>query len=87
LSEVNADFVGLQETMKKRYTEKFFIKVDPKRIFSWHWLPSKGRSGGILCGIKSEKFDIIKIVEHEFAIEAEVLDKKNQKTTKDDYSV
>jgi hypothetical protein len=39
-------------------------------------LSSKGRSGGILCGIKLERFDIIKVTEYEFAISAEVLDKK-----------
>jgi hypothetical protein len=50
--EHNADFIGLQETMKKKYTYKFFRTIDPNRAFGWYWLPSKGRSGGILCGIK-----------------------------------
>jgi hypothetical protein len=42
-------------------------------------LPSNGRSGGILCGFKIEKFDKVKIVEHEFAMEAEVWDKEMKK--------
>jgi exonuclease III len=34
---------------------------------------------GILCGLKKENFDLIKVVDHEFAVEAEVLDKKLRK--------
>jgi hypothetical protein len=51
--------------MKKKYTEKFFKRIDPNRSYAWHWLPSKGRSGGILCGIKKENFNIIKVTEHD----------------------
>jgi nuclear transport factor 2 (NTF2) superfamily protein len=31
-----ADFVGIQETMKKPYSEKFFRKLDYNKEFSWH---------------------------------------------------
>jgi hypothetical protein len=48
-------------------------------------LPSKGRSGGILFGVKLERFDI-KVIEYEFAISAEVLD-KNQKEFEISHSV
>jgi exonuclease III len=78
LSETDADFIGLQETMKRKYTDKFFRKLDPNRFYAWHWLPSQGRSGGILCGIKKESLDLSMVTEHEFAIEAEVWDKKNK---------
>jgi hypothetical protein len=79
LLEVNANLIGLQETMKKKYPDKFFRTIDPNNNFAWHWLPSNGRSGGILCGFKIEKFYIVKIVEHEFAMEAEVWDKEEKK--------
>jgi mRNA deadenylase 3'-5' endonuclease subunit Ccr4 len=45
LSEYSADFIGLQETMKNKYT-KFFRKFDPNKAFAWHRLPSNGRAGG-----------------------------------------
>jgi exonuclease III len=76
LTENNADFIGLQETMKRKYTYKFFRNIDPNKSYAWHWLPSQGRSGGILCRVKKENFDIVKVIEHDFAIEAEVLGKK-----------
>jgi exonuclease III len=74
--EYKTDFIGLQETMRKKYSDKFFRLIDPHQQFAWHWLPSKGKSGGILCGIKKEKFDIVKIEEKSFAVLAEVKDKK-----------
>jgi hypothetical protein len=52
LTETNADFIGVQETMKRKYTEKFFRNIYPNKLYAWHWLPSQGRSGGILCGVK-----------------------------------
>jgi hypothetical protein len=52
MNDTNTDFIGLQETMKKRYTDKFFRNIDPSKNFAWHWVLSHGRSGGILCGLK-----------------------------------
>jgi exonuclease III len=74
--EYKIDFIGLQETMRKKYSDKFFRLIDPHQQFAWHWLPSKGKSGGILCGIKNENFDIVKIEEKSFSVLAEVKDKK-----------
>jgi hypothetical protein len=76
INEVTAVFIGFHETMRKNYNDKFFRLVDPNKVFAWHWLPSNGRSGGILCGIRKENFDIDKVTEHEFAIEVEAVDKK-----------
>jgi endonuclease/exonuclease/phosphatase family metal-dependent hydrolase len=81
-SEIKADFIGLQETMRKNFSDKFFRLIDPFKIYAWHWLPSTGKSGGILCGIKKESFDIIKVEEKEFAIVAEVQDKILRKNVK-----
>lgn len=75
----HVDFVGPQETIKKNYSENFFRKVDPGKSFAWHWIPSVGRSGGVLCGINSENFDIISVNIGTFAVKAIVLDKKLNK--------
>jgi exonuclease III len=78
-TEYKADFVGLQETMKNRYSDKFFRLIDPHQGFSWHWLSSIGRSGGILCGIRKEKFDIDNVEKKEFLLKVEVFDKNLRK--------
>jgi hypothetical protein len=79
LKDFKADFIGHQETMKQKFTEKFFRTIDPYQTYAWHWLPSKGKSGGILCGIKVERYEIIKVTEFDFALTAEIADKKPKK--------
>jgi len=74
-----ADFVGLQETMKKNYTDKFFRQIDPGREFEWHWIRSVGKSSGVLCGVRMERFEVKKVVVGEYTLVAHVYDKKIKK--------
>lgn len=74
----NADFISLQETIRKSYSDKFFRSIDPNKNFAWHWIPATGRSGGILCGIKLENFDVVSFEAGNFAIMAKVVDRKTQ---------
>lgn len=73
------DFVGLQKTIKKSYSGKFFRKVDPNKTFAWNWIPAKGRSGGILCGINLDRFDVTSVELGNFSIMALVVDRKLKK--------
>ena len=70
------DFIGLQETMKKKFSPKFLREVDPLDRYTWNWTPSIGKSGGILCGIKKENLDIISWVLGSFLIQANIYDIK-----------
>ena len=79
LWEYQADFVGFQETIKKRYPLSFFRKIDPQQKYVWHWIPSRGRSGGILSGIKTERFDILSSKTGTYFIMVKVFDKKLRK--------
>jgi hypothetical protein len=79
--DYHADFIGLQETIKRKYIDKFFREVDPGKAFSWHWLPANGRSGGMLCGVKNERLEVINFETGSFSIVANVMDKKLQKKT------
>jgi hypothetical protein len=36
--------------------------------FVWHCLPPRGRSGGILLGVRRDRFDLILMVEGEFFV-------------------
>jgi hypothetical protein len=68
--------------MKRSYNDKLFRTIDPNHIYAWNWMPSKGKSGGILCGVKIEKFEVNKVNEYEFALSAEITDKKTKEKTK-----
>ena len=81
LADNVVDFVGLQETMKKTYSDAFFRKIDPSKKYAWHWIPSEGKSGGILCGVNFEKFDVIHFSEGNFSLSATVQCKKREKET------
>uniref|UniRef100_A0A453HVY3 Endonuclease/exonuclease/phosphatase domain-containing protein n=1 Tax=Aegilops tauschii subsp. strangulata TaxID=200361 RepID=A0A453HVY3_AEGTS len=59
ISDHSLDFLGLQETMKKKFTPKCLRRIDPFDIFQWNWVPSIGKSGGILCGVRRDTLDII----------------------------
>ncbi|KAG2605021.1 hypothetical protein PVAP13_4NG076519 [Panicum virgatum] len=46
----NIDVVGLQETIKEDFSPQLLQEIDGGLKFVWHWVPSRGRSGGILMG-------------------------------------
>ena len=50
LRDYQVDFAGFQETIKKKYDDTFFRKIDPGNLFSWHWLPATGHSGVCFVG-------------------------------------
>jgi exonuclease III len=72
------DFIGLQETIKTDYSPAFFRRFDHLNEFEWRWIPSSGRSGGILGGFRSSRFDICKTEVGRFYIKVTLLDKKIQ---------
>jgi hypothetical protein len=53
INEVTVDFIGLQETMRKKYNEKFFRVVDPNRSFAGTGCPQKAGLEGSF--VESEK--------------------------------
>lgn len=62
--------------MKKKYPPSFFRKIDRLDQFSWHWIPSKGKSGGILGGVKSCTFNITGTSQGDFHIKIQLFDTK-----------
>jgi hypothetical protein len=47
-----------QETIVNDFTEQMFKKVDPNRLYLWDWMPIVGKSGGLLSGLKLDRFDV-----------------------------
>jgi hypothetical protein len=73
------DFIGLQETMKRKVDSSVWRKFYLDNSYNWLWSPSVGRSGGILCGIKSSRFNVISFSVGRFFVKARVCDLKLQK--------
>jgi hypothetical protein len=58
IADNKLDLIGLQETMKKDYKQSFFRNIDPGNNFFWKWIPSVGKSGVILCGVR---YDVLEV--------------------------
>ena len=72
------DFICLMETMKSEYNEKFFQRFDPSDIFFWKLLPSNGKSGGILVGIRKESLDVSAVRIRKHLVQVNLWDKKKK---------
>ena len=57
--EKQLDFVGLQETIKSDFTKNELHNLAGGKKILWEWNPHRGKSGGILVGIKHDGFDIV----------------------------
>lgn len=61
--------------MRKNFNEKFFRTLDSQKNFKWFWIPSKGKYGGMLSGIKTERFELENFESGEYTIIANIHDK------------
>jgi hypothetical protein len=57
------------------YDDSLLRKFDMNLDYLWMWKPSKGKSGGILVGILSERFDVGSFKNGEFMIQLNLYDK------------
>jgi hypothetical protein len=72
----NLDFVCFQETMVKDLSKACLRGVDPGKDYLWDQIRTKGKSGGIVTGIKLDSFDVGCRVQGEFILQHLVCDKK-----------
>lgn len=73
MDQYSFHFIGIQETMIKDCDDKIIRKFD-----SQHNYPAKGKSGGILVGIKMEFYDVGSFQQGEFMIQMNLWDKVNK---------
>lgn len=58
IAQEKIDIVGIQETIKHDFIYSELQKIAGKEFFQWSWLPAKGKSRGILKGVKGDSFEI-----------------------------
>ncbi|KAJ1297557.1 hypothetical protein BS78_01G385700 [Paspalum vaginatum] len=68
LRDHNLDFLAVMETGKQDMSKVNLAHLSGGADFTWHCLPSRGRSGGILLGVRVNALDVSLIVEGEFYI-------------------
>ena len=69
------DFMALQETGRDNFTPQFLNTLSGGVDFDWHCLPPRGRSGGILLGVKCETLEVMSVVYGEFFVKFRVRSK------------
>jgi exonuclease III len=70
------DFICVQETMAQDFSDAMLRKVDPNRNYLWDWSPAKGKSGGILIGLKLDTFDVGMRTQGDFILMHKLWDKR-----------
>jgi len=68
-------FIGLQETMQPRIEDRILRKIDPNQTYLWKWIPSSGRSGGLLSGINIDLYDVGAFYEEKYILQMDLWDK------------
>lgn len=69
------DFLGLLETMKANFSKNDLSGLCGGKNFSWHWSPSRGRSGRILVGINNDVFEVLETEIGDYFVRVLVYDK------------
>ena len=72
ISHENLELVGVQETIKKQFSERELISLSPDVNFQWNYIPAKGHSGGILVGVRNNILEVERWDKGEFFVEAQV---------------
>jgi hypothetical protein len=68
VNEFNLDFIGVMETGKQDMSQSNLSRLTGGAEFVWHCLPPRGRSRGILLGVRRDIFDLTLMVEGEFFV-------------------
>ncbi|XP_004967092.1 uncharacterized protein LOC101762855 [Setaria italica] len=71
------DIVGIQETIKKDFSDHELLALAPRANFVWNWIPAKGHSGRILLGVKNDILEVENWDKGEFFMGATVRKRRN----------
>ena len=74
--EHNFHFIGLQETVAESIDDNTLRKFDPNGLYLWKWIPSRGKSGGILSGINTDLMDVGGFCEGNYILQLDLWDKQ-----------
>ena len=67
ITQHSVDILAVQETKKEDFTKRFLMSISVK-LDSWFWVPSVGRSGGILFGCDSNLVTVVTVAKRQFSI-------------------
>ena len=78
ISKYDFHFIGLQETMQSNIDDRTLRLIDPAGLYLWKWIPSKGKSGGILSGINTNIYDVGSFHEGKYILQLNIFDRERK---------
>ena len=75
--EHRLDFIALLETGRDNFAPQFLNSLSGGIAFDWHCLPPRGRSGGILLGVRCETLEVCSVVMGDFVVKFRVRSKED----------
>jgi hypothetical protein len=73
--DYNLDFVAISETGKRDYSRSLLNRLSGGLDFEWYSRPPRGRSGGMLVGIRSDTMDVLASSDGEYHIKLTIRNK------------
>jgi hypothetical protein len=61
--------------MQESIDDGILRQIDPGQDYLWKWIPSRGRSGGILSGVNLQYFDVGSFMEGKYFLQLNLWDK------------
>lgn len=77
IAKYQIDIVAIQETKKESFSNRILRSLS-HNIDNWIFVPSVGRSGGILFRVDSSKIDITQHSTHSFCLDVHLTNKIDQ---------
>ena len=66
IKDHNLDFMAISETGRRDFPDNLLNRLSGGLEFTWHSRPPRGRSGGMLLGVKSESLEVLEVMGGEF---------------------
>jgi hypothetical protein len=66
--EYKLDFIVISETGRDSFSTPFLTNLAAGMDYNWFCLPPRGRSGGILTGIKNASLMVTKVITRDFCV-------------------
>ena len=74
------DFVGISETGKRDFSVSLLIRLAGGVDFTWISRPPRGRSGGLLLGVRKDTMEVLSSSDGEFHIKLHIRNKADNFT-------
>ena len=64
--------------MQADIEDNLLRQIDPNQAYLWKWNDSKGKSGGILSGVRVEVLDVASFKEEKYMLQLNLWDKERK---------